>query len=66
MTEEKIREAFRKFVKEHDDIYDDWESFKASYQSFKAGYLALLNSLERAGGCGGMELYYLPNGVTRD
>lgn len=59
MTEEKIREAFRKFVKEHDDIYDDWESFKA-------GYLALLNSLERAGGCGGMELYYLPNGVTRD
>jgi len=38
-TEEKIREAFRTFVKEHDDIYDDWDSFKA-------GYLALLNNLQ--------------------
>lgn len=30
-TEEKIREAFRKYAREHDDIYDDLESFKAGY-----------------------------------
>lgn len=64
-TEEKIREAFRKFVKEHDDIYDDWESYKASYLSFKAGYLAMLNSLELDEMSCSI-LYRLPEGVKRD
>lgn len=59
MTEEKIREDFRKFVKEHDNIYDDWDSFKA-------GYLALLNSLEHCGTeLRGKDFYFLPEGVTK-
>lgn len=59
MTEQKIREAFRKFAKEHDNIYDDWDSFKA-------GYLAMLNSLERADSVLRVPaLYYLPEGITK-
>lgn len=63
MTEQKIREAFSK------EVWSDtvWEECgPTALDIYTAGYLAMLNSLERAGGCGGMELYYLPNGVTRD
>jgi hypothetical protein len=63
MTEQKIREAFSK------EVWSDtvWEGCgPTALDIYTAGYLAMLNSLERAGGCGGMELYYLPNGVTRD
>lgn len=59
MNEEKIREAFLEFQR-------NMQVSDREFYAFKAGYLALLNSLERGGGFGGMELYYLPNGVTRD
>lgn len=58
MNEEKIKEDFRKFAKEHDNIYDDWESFKA-------GYLAMLNSLEFVGTNKVETLYRLPEGITK-
>ena len=58
MNEEKIKEDFRKFAKEHDNIYDDWDSFKA-------GYLALLNSLEYVGENKVDKLFRLPEGVTK-
>jgi len=60
-TEQKIREAYERITTE-----SGFKQTVGGFICFKAGYLAMLNSLERAGGCGGMELYYLPNGVTRD
>jgi hypothetical protein len=61
MTEQKIREAYGQHCCASGIV-----ATVADFTLFKAGYIAMLNSLERAGGCGGMELYYLPNGVTRD
>ncbi len=59
-TETKIREAFEKHYGTMP--FPDAEEM---YPIFRAGYLALLNELEKAGGCGGMDLYYLPEGVTK-
>ena len=58
--EEKIREAFLEFQR-------NMQVSDHHFYAFKAGYLALLNSLGRIGVVGGGDdLYFLPKGVTRD
>lgn len=65
MTEEKIREAFIAHRKLENIRQDSFE-----YYTFRAGYLALLNSLEYVFAETKVNktetLYRLPEGVTRE
>ena len=62
-TEQRIREAW--------DIYhSEFESDHDDFDSFEAGYLALLNELEPSTVMGidnvcGRKIYRLPEGVTK-
>jgi len=60
MTEEKIREAYEKKSGTPFKNMDAYQELEYCY--FRAGYLALLNSLQFTT----PELYRLPEGVTRD
>jgi len=61
MTEEKIREAFLEFQR-------NMQVSDHHFYAFKAGYLALLNSLEPTNYyvSHSATIYHLPEGVTRD
>ena len=62
-TEQKIREAFEKFI-----AIDDEYNSEYAEDAFTAGYLALLNSLEPTeytNDSDGRQTYTLPVGVTK-
>lgn len=60
-TEQTIREAYERYSGGYAP-----EEHEVSYQDFKAGYLALLNSLEKCGSeLRGRDFYFLPEGVTK-
>lgn len=66
MNEEKIREAYERITAE-----SGFKQTVGGFILFKAGYLALLNSLDgplsiRVRGSVTQSLYALPEGVTKD
>ena len=61
MTEEKIREAYERITTD-----SGFKQTVGGYICFKAGYLAMLNSLECVGTNKVETLYRLPEGVTRE
>ena len=61
MNEEKIREAYERITTD-----SGFKQTVGGFILFKAGYLAMLNSLGWSGSYGGADLYYLPEGVTRE
>lgn len=64
MNEDTIREAFCGRI---GALYRDWNMNEHDqFLDFKAGYLAMLNSLEFVGSNKVESLYRLPEGVTRD
>lgn len=61
MTEQKIREAYGQHCCAYGIV-----ATVADFILFKAGYLAMLNSLERADSVLRVPaLYYLPEGITK-
>lgn len=61
MVEEKIREAYERVTTK-----SGFKQTVGGFILFKAGYLAMLNSLEFVGSNKVEMLYRLPEGVTRD
>lgn len=63
MTEEKIREAYERITTE-----SGFKQTVGGFICFKAGYLAMLNSLEPTNYyvSHSATIYHLPGGVTRD
>ena len=57
-TEAKIDAAFKHYLKDGDVEFSDFDSFVA-------GYMALLNELEWASGYNALATYYLPEGVEK-